>query len=132
MMDKYSGADWIEKSLKREMSPLGREVADVLGQVWKGIYHLEKEVPKVNWNHPTWIEINIYGCLSTFDFSNLTELVVLCHDRVLRLEIRPCNMQYLKLVFHQRKNRDGSICERMPTMEDHMQSIRENIGMGIL
>lgn len=131
-MNKYSGAEWIEKSLKREMSPLGREVADILGQVWRGIYHLENYVHKVDWANKNWIEINIYGCLSTFDFSNLTELIVLCHDRMLRLEIRPCNMQLLKLEFHQRKNRSGTVNERMPLMEKHLQDIREQLGLEIL
>lgn len=131
-MDKYSGADWIEKSLKQELSPLGREVADILGQVWRGIYHLEKQIRKVDWANTFWITINIYGDLSTYDFSRLTELVVLCHDRMLRLEISPCNFRYLTLIFHQRMNRDGMIGERMPTMEDHIQAIREHLGLEIL
>lgn len=131
-MDKYSGADWIEKSLKREISPLGREVADVLGQVWRGIYHLENQVRKVDWANKSWISVNIYGDLSTYDFSQLTELVILCHDRMLRLEINPCNFTILRLTFHQRKNRSGTMDERMPLMEKHLSDIREHIGLEIL
>ena len=38
---KYSGADWIKGSLKREMSPFGELVADILGVVFLGIYHVD-------------------------------------------------------------------------------------------
>ncbi len=132
MQYKFSGADWIEHSLKRELSPLGREVADVLGQVWRGIYHLERTVRKVDWANKSWIDVNINGSISTYDFAQLTELVILCHDRLLRLEIMPCNFRYLRLQFHKREGREGNIYDQMPTIENHLQVIRERIGLEIL
>jgi len=37
----YAGASWIKSSLKKEMSPLGEAVANLLGRVSRGIYHLK-------------------------------------------------------------------------------------------
>jgi len=41
-MSQYAGANWIKQSLKKEMSPLGVNVADLLGDVFAGIYHLDQ------------------------------------------------------------------------------------------
>lgn len=38
MSEKFAGADWLEQSLGIKASPFGRKVADILGQVWRGIY----------------------------------------------------------------------------------------------
>jgi hypothetical protein len=132
MTSKYYGSEWLRT---QDVSPLGKEVADILGQVFLGIYHLDgsqSNLYKVNWREKYFIEINISYGLATFDFDHLTRLVTLCHDRMIRLEIKPCNFRYMKLIFHQRKVREGDISERMPTLESHVQSIRENIGLDIL
>ncbi len=49
----YAGSDWIKKSLKiTKMSPIGEAVADLLGEVYQGIYHLEtRSLRKVDWEH---------------------------------------------------------------------------------
>lgn len=44
---KYAGADWMPwywESRRITPSPLGIKVADVLGQVFAGIYHVQDEV----------------------------------------------------------------------------------------
>ena len=50
---------------------------------------------------------------------------VLAHDNLLRVEINPRANRWLSLVFHKRRGRTGRIFERMPTMEDHIKSIRK-------
>ena len=147
MAEKYAGADhvangrrWVPgkkidgKMTKGqycdiELSPLGIEVADILGQVWRGIYHLQYDL--IDWSDPHHIEVNIAEGLSTWDFNRLTELVVLCHDRAVRLEIEPCNMRFVKLLFHQR-GREGGMTKRHPTMEEAVQMVRDNIGLEIV
>jgi hypothetical protein len=131
-MSKYSGSEWVALSLKKELSPLGCEVADVIGQVWRGIYHQEKAARKTDWTNPHHIEFVIFGGLNSFDDDMLTRLIVLCHDRMLRLEIEPCAFRYLRLVFHQRQARMGDISRRMPHMEEHINMIREDCGLEIL
>lgn len=122
------GSSWIKSSLKiKDMSPLGEAVADLLGDVWSGIYHLDsKKLRRVDWSDAHCVSVQIYyQQLSTFDSSALTWLVVLCHDRCLRMSIDAVTVKTLQLTFHQRQ-RDGGISERMPTIEDHIASIRKH------
>ena len=47
---RYAGAAWIRSALGRELSPLGAAVADLLGDVFAGIYHLDNaDLRKVDW-----------------------------------------------------------------------------------
>ena len=63
---------------------------------------------------------------------NSLTLVVLCHDRMLRMEINACNFRNVELVFHQRKERFGSVMTRMPFLETHIAIIRGDAGLEIL
>lgn len=135
---KYAGAEWLDKDwLKRKhwkhgdkISPLGREVADILGQVWRGLYHIDgKAVERVDWSDPYCIFINIRNPqLATWDFNILTTLVVLCHDRMIRMEIDGIAPRMTQFLFHQRKVRDGDNTQRHPTMEEAIEIIRTHHG----
>lgn len=131
MATKFSGADWLKSVSDKELSPFGVLVADVLGQVWAGIYHLQSEVlhKRVEWSHPYRIEIVIYGDLSTYDFDLLTKLVVLCHDNAIRFTVAPANSSHLRLMFHKRTRASAHISERHPSLEDAARGIRERIGL---
>ena len=115
---KYAGADWLVKSYPDlKPSPLGLKVADILGMVWNGLYHMDPaQLKKTRWDDTYCISINIMQSLATYDFNELTELVVLCHDQAIRLCISP-HMRYLQLLFHQR-TREGQFNERHPTIEE--------------
>lgn len=115
-------------SNKLEANEFGLLVADILGQVWRGIYHLPCNLSKVHWNRG-WVEINLTEGMATFDSAKLTELIVLCYDNMIRLEIVPCHIRILKLYFHKRKTRTGSLCERLPELEDHIKDIREGLSL---
>lgn len=121
------GAERINKNYANgKISKLGENVADLLNDVWCGIYHIDgKSLSKVDWTNNDWIRISIYGGLYSYDDDKLTRLVVLAHDRCLRLEINPCNFNHLELLFHQR-DRVADFYHRMPTMEDHLALIRKN------
>jgi hypothetical protein len=125
---KYAGADWVEYNALEPISPIGRQVADILGQVFRGIYHIDKDIRRADLTKDyVAMTISASRDFSTFDTSLLTELVVLCHDACIRLEIQTAGPRYFRLLFHQRK-REGQMYERMPTMEEHIKMIRENIG----
>jgi hypothetical protein len=124
-------AQWIEKVTGKTVSPLGAEVARVLDVVFGGIYHLQKEVAKADWTNPHYVVIQIHRGLSTFDSSELTQLVILCHDQMLRMEISPVNFTYLEIMFHQRTERTGSTMTRMPMIEYQIEHIRKVGGLGI-
>lgn len=123
----YSGSEWVKSNFQvNDMSPLGEKVADLLGDVFYGIYHLDdKALKRVQWNNTHHIEFSLgHRSLSTFDGDALTALVVLAHDRMLRMEITASTHDYLCLMFHQRHDRSGKMGYRCPTMEDHVAEIR--------
>lgn len=127
-MTKYSGADWVKSAMHKEMSPFGEQVADLLGQLYQGIYHLEKYLDKVDWKSDHWITCTVSDSdMATFDFSRLTCLVVLCHDLHIRCQIHALsNWGYLQLQFSPRV-RKGDIWQRHPTIEDAVKIVHDNL-----
>lgn len=102
--EKYSGADWLASILRRrnrEVSPLGRKVADILGQVHQGIYHVDDDVlnHKVQWHDATRIDITFYGCFSTYDDPKLTLLLICCVASGVMFTIRGRTKSYYRLSF---------------------------------
>lgn len=119
----FAGADWLEQQGK-ELSDHGRRVADIVGAVYRGIYHIERPVLRADWSDPLMVELVLPGELATFDFPHLTELLVLCHDACIRLSISPY-MRNLRLMFHPRQGRTGRMSKRHPTIEDATRYARE-------
>ena len=120
---EYAGADWINKSLLHGenviISDLGRDVADLLGEVFKGIYHLDfRALHRVNWADDYVICFVLsYTPLATYDFNLLTMLVFLCHHMAIRLEIYPVAPGRLEMQFH-RRNRTGDQYHRHPRLQE--------------
>jgi hypothetical protein len=125
-MPKYAGSDWIKSALKVKMSPLGEAVADLLGDLFFGIYHLDtKALRRVDWANDNHIVFSLgWHSLSTCDFDELTRLVILCHDRAIRCSVAASTHKYLELMFHQRQ-RDGGYSERHPTIEQAIEETRK-------
>lgn len=125
MREIFAGADWINAHICKEPSPLGCAVADLLGDLFRGIYHLDsKGLRRVAWSDKFIVRLTVRRSLSTFDFDLLTRLVFLCHDRALRCEVEGCGPGWMRLTFHQRA-RAGSVSERHPNLEDALQGWRE-------
>lgn len=136
---KYAGADWVRASLKVEPSEVGALAADILGEVFRGIYHVP-DVEDVDWKNDPFIVVKLGRLsLSTFDSDLLTRLVVLAHDRCVRIQVsvetetREAPEEYgggeyeqvdLVLMFHKRKGRKGRMMERHPTLEQAIAAIR--------
>lgn len=123
----FMGADWVVNNCHCEMSDLGHQVADLLGDIHEGIYHLNyTSLKKTDWSDKNMIDVTLDITLATVDSNLLTRLVVLCHDRMLRLSIEGRAFRYLLLRFSQRTTREeGEFWKRCPTLENHIQSIRE-------
>lgn len=123
----HSGAEWVRDATKQEMSPLGVKVADLLGYLFQGIYHISREIGKVDWANPTWIAVNLRKDLATYDFDELTRLVFLAHAFCLRVSIESSSPQTIRLMFHQRQ-RDGSLYQRHPTLDEAVETFKKHHG----
>jgi hypothetical protein len=110
---------WIESCYDLKCSPLGKEVANILGYVGGGIYNAPFATEKVNWTGEYSIIVNWNSSLSNWDFPQLTKLVIECHRRMIRVCISP-NMRSIKMIFHKRNTRDkeAGISQRMPDIEE--------------
>lgn len=124
---KYAGAEWLRQRGKT-LSPFGELVADILGQVFLGLYHIERPALRVDWRDEVFIKINLDGPLATHDFNQLTALVVLCHDHAVRLEIRAVAPGTMRLAFSRRR-REGDMVTGHPTIETHVGNLRAHIGL---
>lgn len=126
-MSKYAGAGWVAQSLKAELSPLGVNAANILGDAWAGIYHIDgKALHKVKWSDPQMIEVTVWGALSTFDNDRLTVLVLGCHERAVRMEIRGCGPSYTRLTFWQRKPGGNDQFAEHPGIDDAVARYRKH------
>ncbi len=126
-MQAYAGADWLvgDLQIKQTPSPLGRAVADLLGSVFRGIYHMNyTSLRKVEWDNPRYIDVTVDREVATFDSDELTALVVLCHDKQLRCSVAGLAPGYVRLTFHQRLDREGNVGQRHPTMEQAVERVR--------
>lgn len=124
----YEGSNWVAQQ-RIPMSPLGRRVADLLGEWARGIYHLSDAVmsPKSNLSshgHCKLIYRPGYATFDTVDGDDLTRLVFLAHDYGIRVELRPHGFGYMRMMFSQRETRDGGISERHPTAEQALAAHR--------
>lgn len=132
-MTEYAGVDWLEEHLKYVdpdlvISPLGRKVADFLGELFYGIYHLDpRALNRADWanNHHVIVSIG-HQDWSTFDFSNLTRLVFLAHHMALRVNIRGSKVNYIQLMFHERQ-RKGDLYKRHPTIDEAVSTFKANV-----
>jgi len=126
-----TGSEWIKtQGYAKDLSPLAAAVADLLANVFGGLRHVDaKSLRKADWSNPHFFEFIIYGSLSTWDNSQLTWLVVLAHDAMLRVSIEAVSSGTLRLLFHQRQERwepgVNGIMSAMPTMETHLAHIRK-------
>ncbi len=112
---KYAGAEWL-RGCKVEVSPFAARVADLVGYVWQGIYHIHN-VERKDWSNPYSVTISIRGELATTDSNHLTMLVLLAHRLAIRVAIRPSGPGMLCLQFNERK-RDGRLYERHSTIDE--------------
>jgi len=124
----YSGAEWLESAIKKPLSPLGTQVADFLGYLFHGIYHLPHSIKLADWQNDQWIELSIpTNSLATTDYDGLTRLVFLAHFMALRVQIQSSSPSRVKLIFHQRK-RGGRYFEHHPSLQEAVDAFTKTWG----
>jgi hypothetical protein len=124
----YAGAKWLQEILTKKgitLSPLGVKVANILGRVNYGLYHLKwasLSHQRTDWTNKRYIEIVLNTDLSTYDWSDLTQYVVYAHDERLRLGINAKAPHYLCLVFSPLD--DDYPNRKIPTLEEAIEWAR--------
>lgn len=118
------GTAWL-RACKKPVSPLGERVAELVNWWVRGIYHLQDEVLKAEWDNEFYVRLALsaYPSLSTFDADYLTRLVVGAHDAGIRVSIRPINFTHLEFMFHPRV-RGGDLYNRHPTILEAIRTMR--------
>lgn len=106
------------------LTPLQRKVFDILGMVGGGIYNAPIAWDAIVWRWGGGIAIPWRGSMSTFDFRELSMLVLLCHEARIRCEVRPHGFHHLMLIFFQRGH-DGSMAVRHPNIEEAVADFRQ-------
>lgn len=130
----FDHAEWLEKNLVRQISPLGKKVANILGYVGGGLYNCPIDIEKISWQDNDFIEVPWQGRLSNFDGASLSRLWIRSHRELIRVEIsttvigkihdfdedeeeNPGKSYCLLLLFTQRESREGSIITSIPDCE---------------
>ncbi len=91
----------------------------VLAFMYRGIHHAP-EIKKEPAPYPRW-SLNHRGDLSTFDFDELTRLVIAAHHFCVRASIQHSGPRTIKIVLHPRKGRTGAMFERHPTLVEAIE-----------
>lgn len=100
------------------------ECAELLANIHGGFNHMFGKMHKAG---DKGIRFNSKGInyFATFDFDGLTKLVVLAHERMIRVEIIPSGPGMIGFVMHKRHSREGRIRERHPTIEEAVAKYKE-------
>jgi hypothetical protein len=104
-------------------------VMDVLAGAFGGLHHTDalQQWKKKDYCETRCIDYLHRMELATFDSNHLTRLVVLCHDKGLRLSISPHKFYLLEFKFSNRMGRrHGQIYPRHPTIEQAVSLVRRN------
>ena len=89
----------------------------VLEYVFRGWHHVE--VRRVKRESPTQITYTHHGDLSTFDWDQLTRLVVAAHSLAVRVEVSSAGPCYVRIRLSER-TRNGDMTMRHPTLAEHL------------
>lgn len=97
------------------MSDKQWECMQFLGDLFYGFHHMDVERVR---ECGTGIAYNTsHGCFATFDFSDLTRMVLMAHKRCIRAEIAPSGPCKLQIVLHKRNGTEGRMNERHPDLD---------------
>jgi len=102
-------------------SPFGLQVARILDDIW-ALYNLAT-FSKINFSGTDAVQFRLHKSIATYDFDELTQLVVRCHDACIRLSIRGSG-SHLSLHFSPRDRDAESMMTRHPTMEQAIERVR--------
>jgi hypothetical protein len=90
------------------------ECAQMFADVVCGFHHITGTVKPFGYG----IKVSAYPSrFATFDFDGLTRLVLLAHDRMIRVQLEPSGPRMIGFAMWKRHHREGGMSERHPTIE---------------
>ena len=103
-------------ALDRQMTK--ERAQEFFEEFFRGEHHFPGEI--IEWGSG-WA-MNIHQDLGTWDFNQLTMLVVMAHDDSIRVGIMPVNMQMMRITLHVRPRGFGA--NDHPGLAEHVARIR--------
>ena len=121
---------WVERHLDTKLSNFQKKAVEILCSAMnKGPWNLRVNWRNTDWNWGDGVRFKLrHHSLSTYDFDELTRLVILAHDECVRIEINALAPKIMAISMWQRNKRDGSMFERHPTIDGAIAKIRSPIG----
>lgn len=106
-----------------KLTPFQRRAFDILGIVGNGIYNAPIGWDGLMW-HPRFIICSWRKGFGTFDFSELTRFVFLCHEARVRGHIGPSGPGLLEVALHERAAK-GAYSQRHPGLQEAVNAWRD-------
>jgi hypothetical protein len=100
---------------------------EILGIVGGGIYNAPITWESVDWMSGRGISVTWHGSLATFDFVNLTNFVLLCHEGRMRGNISSSGPRSIRLTLSQRTP-DGCSMDRHPGVDEMLAAFKAQLG----
>lgn len=115
------------KARPETLSRFQAKVMDICGMVGGGIYNAPINWDRVDFGRGVGISGMFVpwrdGRMATFDYHALTQLVLLCHEARIRVEISAKSYGHFELRFWQRTH-EGGIAARHPNIDEAVEAFR--------
>lgn len=98
-----------------------REAENFFELFFGGIHHIHGSIK----NYGSGFCVIVSGCLSTYDYDNLTKLVFMAHHFAYRAEVSPAGIRNLRIAIHKRQ-RSGKVYERHPDVQSALRSFEND------
>jgi hypothetical protein len=119
--DQASHLSWLNSYRKDWMTDDQWLLSLFLCRLFSGFHHVPSEVKSCGRG----LMLNFRpNSMSTFDFDDLTKLVVMAHNWGVRAEIGGSGPAMIKLMLWKRHVRDGNISQRHPTIDQAVEKFK--------
>lgn len=102
------------------------ECLRMLADLVNGFHHLFGKITGDGRKDQIRCVLEAHNCLATYDYRDLTRLVVMAHDRCIRAEIQPARGNAITVILT-KCNRDGDRSKWHPALEENIAKIREGL-----
>lgn len=96
------------------------EATEFFSELYGGEHHIPGYKPKQY--GAGFSIIHDRGDLATFDYSQLTKLVLMAHDKCIRVSIEGYTSRKVRIAIWARQGREGDISLRHPTIEQAIEN----------